>query len=816
MASSTASKAEEFKRKGNEAFSKGENPIAIALYSNAIELDRKNHVLYSNRAAAYAKLEDWDNSLKDAMRCLELEPTFAKAYHRAGTALLELGRYLEAVDVLRDGVKANPSEASLNQLYKKACEKSNSNLPANPESSLVTPFGKIVGAIIWNPVIPLRFEQENYAKCTTDKIGQDPDFESEYITIITTGDDRALEISHPKKGNLQWSEPNIQKAYETAIKAYGERKSEDRIKMAEEALRISPKCAEAYNVLAEDKSTNFQEALEYYKQGMVVGREAISPSIWDKAVKEARLYEQLELRGYERCMQGAANTLRKMGLHSESLQIYQDLCRLDKEHSREPTAVNFRYNMVDVLLHLKKYSDARSLLKERTNNAPGAFSSQSTAVLRSYSLVLLDFIETGKTEKIISHEAFNCNHHVVAYLCGVKPFPNRYDTHHIQGQSSLTNAVLYARQHKRHWDDTPDAIKHLKQIYKEFISNAALVETDSGQVDSLKVWIEESKIFGFPISEIRSTTDGRNPLHVASYNGSTSCVRYVLGLKVFDVNSTEKNGLTPLHMACYNGFLEIVDLLIQHGADLKLKSADGQTPIEKAANQGEWSCVQRILKQDSSLAKDPNVIATCFGSVHACITGKRKCQRCIDQALPHSKICSPTKTVQILIENGANASLKDKNGTTLLHTAVTAGMLDSAKLIASKASKEIFTTKDTHGMTPLHHAIVSGEKEIALALIPYSVEAFSVKSNDGQTPDQACLEKGWKDVAEKIRNPSGSKSSGTSDTSGKAPAKEEGCAVCGKRGGKLKKCSRCLARYYCSSACQQKDWPTHKAFCKAV
>jgi hypothetical protein len=45
------------------------------------------------------------------------------------------------------------------------------------------------------------------------------------------------------------------------------------------------------------------------------------------------------------------------------------------------------------------------------------------------------------------------------------------------------------------------------------------------------------------------------------------------------------------------------------------------------------------------------------------------------------------------------------------------------------------------------------------------------------------------------------------------------CGVCGKSQGQIEgnilKCSKCLAAYYCSAACQLVDWPKHKAVCKA-
>jgi stress-induced-phosphoprotein 1 len=69
---------EELKSKANAAFSAGKNDDAISLYSQAIALDESNHVLYSNRSAAYAKSNKYDEALKDAEKCISLKPDFVK------------------------------------------------------------------------------------------------------------------------------------------------------------------------------------------------------------------------------------------------------------------------------------------------------------------------------------------------------------------------------------------------------------------------------------------------------------------------------------------------------------------------------------------------------------------------------------------------------------------------------------------------------------------------------------------------------------------------------------------------------------------
>jgi tetratricopeptide (TPR) repeat protein len=51
---------------GNKAFAAKDYDKAIDLFSQAIAIDPKNHVLYSNRSAAHAGKREWDDALKDA------------------------------------------------------------------------------------------------------------------------------------------------------------------------------------------------------------------------------------------------------------------------------------------------------------------------------------------------------------------------------------------------------------------------------------------------------------------------------------------------------------------------------------------------------------------------------------------------------------------------------------------------------------------------------------------------------------------------------------------------------------------------------
>jgi stress-induced-phosphoprotein 1 len=91
------------KEKGNAALQADKFDEAIQAYSEAIELDAKNHVLYSNRSAAFLKAGKLEEALKDAEQTIELNPTWAKGYSRKGAVLTYMQKYPEAFDTYKKG-----------------------------------------------------------------------------------------------------------------------------------------------------------------------------------------------------------------------------------------------------------------------------------------------------------------------------------------------------------------------------------------------------------------------------------------------------------------------------------------------------------------------------------------------------------------------------------------------------------------------------------------------------------------------------------------------------------------------------------------
>ena len=65
-------------RQSNTACQAGDFPTAVRLYTEAIALDPANHILFSNRSAAYIKMGEFNKALQDASRARELNPEWPK------------------------------------------------------------------------------------------------------------------------------------------------------------------------------------------------------------------------------------------------------------------------------------------------------------------------------------------------------------------------------------------------------------------------------------------------------------------------------------------------------------------------------------------------------------------------------------------------------------------------------------------------------------------------------------------------------------------------------------------------------------------
>ena len=97
--------SEKYKSRGNEFFKSGQYKEALEQYTEALKIDPENAVLYSNRSITYAKLEDYECALADALKCTQIKPQWAKGFLRKAAALEHLGRHEEVMLATAVGFK---------------------------------------------------------------------------------------------------------------------------------------------------------------------------------------------------------------------------------------------------------------------------------------------------------------------------------------------------------------------------------------------------------------------------------------------------------------------------------------------------------------------------------------------------------------------------------------------------------------------------------------------------------------------------------------------------------------------------------------
>jgi serine/threonine-protein phosphatase 6 regulatory ankyrin repeat subunit B len=133
--------------------------------------------------------------------------------------------------------------------------------------------------------------------------------------------------------------------------------------------------------------------------------------------------------------------------------------------------------------------------------------------------------------------------------------------------------------------------------------------------------------------------EGINPLIAASSEGHADVVKVLLAVGTADINAKDKDGTNALMAASVRGHKSVVELLLQSKSNVNDQNVDGHTALMFAYNGKNQ--VETLLDKYAEYLKD----------------GSDNSTKIIKEALQ-----THVDVVQLLIANGADASLKDKEG----------------------------------------------------------------------------------------------------------------------------------------------------------
>ena len=221
-----------------------------------------------------------------------------------------------------------------------------------------------------------------------------------------------------------------------------------RVALAREALEISPLCADAYVLLAEEAAKSQEEALAYYKQAVEVGAEALGPNAFQEYA--GHFWGFLETRPYMRARAGLAEALWVTGKRDDSIEHFKEMLELNPGDNQ-----GIRYILASKFLEMGRIEDLKAHLKMHEDEA-------STDILYTRALVAYQDGD-AKAEELV-HFAWECNRHVPGILSGRIPREEMSDYITLGGKDEATSYVL---ANGGAWEATPGAIAWLEDRTKD-------------------------------------------------------------------------------------------------------------------------------------------------------------------------------------------------------------------------------------------------------------------------------------------------------------------------------------------------------------
>lgn len=180
-------------------------------------------------------------------------------------------------------------------------------------------------------------------------------------------------------------------------------------------------------------------------------------------------------------------------------------------------------------------------------------------------------------------------------------------------------------------------------------------------------------------------------------DGSLAWVQDMV-LRNVPVNAKLQN-LTPLFAASQVGHLAIVKLLVSKGADINLKSLDGQTPIMAAIQNKDTTMVEWLLAQGARVSVRDDQGFTC---VHGAI------------------LAGDDSLLRLLLKANADPNAAGGKNQEPLVLATTMGRLDLIKLLIEAGTD--LSNKSDLGYRALRQAVFDGHLEIAKFFLEFGVE----------------------------------------------------------------------------------------------
>jgi len=305
------------------------------------------------------------------------------------------------------------------------------------------------------------------------------------------------------------------------------------------------------------------------------------------------------------------------------------------------------------------------------------------------------------------------------------------------GQTPLTSAVVGGQ---------PLALQRLLQSHAD--PNAPMTQGNSQSETPLQYAAEQGnlRIASILISSGAQVNDGgrtaRSPLHYAV--GRLDVMRLLIE-KGAAVDARDAEGASPLDDAVWRGSIDAAAILIAHGAKMNEPDTQtGATPINEAAYRGNTEMVRYLLQfhpdldvpdkrgrmplENTIRAKTESAAVLLLNAESANKLTAARFTQLMDAAIRSDE----PSVVAALLDKGASRDATLPSGYTPLDAAAFSGAVKSAGVLLDGGADPNSVTKD--GSTPLEDAAAQGANAVIVLLLDHGARIDRMNSLTRATP----------------------------------------------------------------------------------
>ena len=202
----------------------------------------------------------------------------------------------------------------------------------------------------------------------------------------------------------------------------------------------------------------------------------------------------------------------------------------------------------------------------------------------------------------------------------------------------------------------------------------------------LTIYDVDTDPYGSPFSEFNTSRPPSRgtPLYYAALCGFHDLVETLIAKHPQDVNADGGHYMRPILAALTGGYFNAADLLRHNGAVVHIRGLDRKTALQTAAHYGSLEVVQKLIEYgaDINARSEYGVTPLHWASFGRCFRGG--------------------SVLRFLLKHGADINAQAKNGQTPLHWASCDGALEVVRLLLEHGAD--IEMKDDAGRTALKEA----------------------------------------------------------------------------------------------------------------